>query len=59
MTETADRMNSQSKARKSTLITVRAISDIARYRPEGAWTSMRVDPISIRDPSPRTACRTF
>ena len=29
------------------------------YRPAGAWMSIRVDPISIRDPSCRTACRTF
>ena len=36
MTETAERMNSHSRARKTTLMIVRAISDIASHRPPGA-----------------------
>ena len=58
MTETAERMNSHSKARKTTLMIVSAISDIASHRPPGAWTSIRVDPISIRAPSRKAACCT-
>jgi hypothetical protein len=44
-------MNSHNSAKKSTLMIVRAISDTDDYRPAGAWTSIRVDPISILDPS--------